>query len=79
MDSGKLLTNMFVHVERRTTFRDSVKYSCSCMVYKLANAYQTQEIHSNLTCSHCFYCKDVINLQLSAFFSRLFAVCYFDG
>ena len=60
MESGKLLTNMFVHVERRTNLREGVKYSCSCRVYKLAYAYRAQEMHNNLTCSHCLYCINVI-------------------
>ena len=68
MDSGKLLTNMFVHVERRTNLRESVNYSCSCRVYKLAYAHRAHEMHSNLTCSHCLYCIDVIEPQFSAFF-----------
>ena len=43
MDSGKLLTNMFVHA---TNLRESVNYSCSCWLYKLAYAHRAQETYN---------------------------------
>ena len=60
MDNGMLLSNVFTHVERRTSLDGIVSYSCSCKIFRTASSHRAAESASRYTCSHCMYMLDYV-------------------
>ena len=40
MDNGMLLSNVFTHVERHTSFGGIESYSCSCAIFRMASSHR---------------------------------------
>ena len=66
-DTGILLSNQFVHVERYVQLNDVISYRCSCKAYKTAIAQSSHEPDNNYSCSHCLYMISHIEPQLAIF------------
>ena len=58
LDTGHLVPNMFIHLERHTNLRGVVSYICSCKTFKLAFSHRAVEPNTKYTCSHCLYMID---------------------